>query len=177
LQNGQNYSVASGLATSAITGSGTGATVNITSVFQSATFATGGNMNTYRYDNKSLKTPSYGWSSWVVVGSGGGAPSYTSGFTAIGGGEPTEYRKDTLGNVQVYGNCSNNSPTNNYCFVLPVGYRPTVPYYFIITEGVYPNNSGPVTYAGYVDTNGHVVVDTNSGGTIDIAFSVTFPTA
>ncbi len=49
---GKSYSAATGLGTTG--GTGTGCTITITSVFQTPVFATGGNMNIYRLDNKNL---------------------------------------------------------------------------------------------------------------------------
>lgn len=151
---------------------GTGAT-------QTPVFAVGGDMSQYRYDNKTLKTPAYVWSSWTVIGSGGGAPSYGTNFTSPGGGVlDTQFRKDTNGNVELFLQANQGTGGSDVVFTLPAGYRPSTPIWFTYGVGSAYGTATKTTYTGSIGTDGSVNVNSNtSGGGIGILATLIFPTA
>lgn len=149
-----------------------------TGAVQTPVFATGGDMSAYRYDNKTLKTPLYSWGSFIIVGSGGGAPAYGTDFSSAGGGVNTQFRKDTYGNVQLIVACDQATTTHTTIFQLPAGYRPSVAVYCTLSQGSYPVAGNPAnTFNAVVDTSGVITVNANAGGGIGLIGSVVFPTA
>lgn len=105
---------------------------------------------------------------WQVVGSGGTAQPFTTGWvtsTSMGtlvGVQPLRYRLDPMDNVIIEGcwAAGSTTPGSNFVFNLPVGYRPKVGHSITITK----NSAGTVTTGkGYVSAAGNFQVNSQLG--------------
>lgn len=107
----------------------------------------------------------------IVVGSGGTAPAFGSGFSSPGVGDELYFWKDAFGTVHIEGIFQCNNTLSNLIFTLPVGYRPkaNTVVSFILTDIVLLTTPA----FGFVYNTGQVVASfstTNSFSITRVSF-------
>lgn len=62
---------------------------------------------------------------WIYVGSGGDAPAFETGWENSGTYADMAFRRNTLGDVRIFGAVLNNGGSGAAIVTLPEGYRPS----------------------------------------------------